>query len=127
MGAYLLPAEREIPIPTESKKGNVSTEELRELYKIIFYIDGANIDDLTAPPRNLDGTLSFIRSKAWEDFSKPQIAQTIALASKISVGCKGRIGRRRYAKIPGESNGALYLPFYEEIYDRLHPFREGRF
>ena len=120
------------PIKIGSEKGMITTEELRDLgNKIIAFVDGAKIDKPEMSKtyfdgvRNkfgdkLDGKLKFIESKVWEDFSKPQIAHAIALILRFQLITKEELqeGDTQPFHI-GEANGAIYLPFYEEIYNRL--------
>ncbi len=116
----------------ESEKGMLTTKELRGFAEeIIFFIDGARIEGSEDSRLYFDGLqerfgdkidekLSFMQSKAWEDLTKPQIAHVIALILGFQLIPKEELeeGDTQPFHI-GENNGALYLPFYMEIYDRL--------
>jgi len=122
------------PLKCESEKGLLSTNELRELAnEIAFFVDGAKLDDESVGSYQLglktrfnkggDDKFKFLHARPWNDFSKPQLAQIISLLLRFQLISKEEVAADdNHGFHIGESNGAIYLPFYKEIYDRLpHP------
>ena len=123
-----------VPIETDNSKGMLSTSELRILAeKIIFFVDGASLDNDAAGRSYMnalshrynakgeqDRKLKFLDSKLWNDLSKPQYAQIIALVLRFQLIDKGEVDQEDTQPYHiNENNGAIYLPFYAEIYNRL--------
>jgi len=120
-----------VPLKCESEKGLLSTLELRKLSEeIIFFVDGARLDEESVASYQLglktrfnkaeDDKFKFLHARDWNDFSKPQLAQVISLLLRFQLITKEEVADDdNQAFHLGESNGAVYLPFYKEIYHRL--------
>jgi hypothetical protein len=120
-----------VPLKCESEKGLLSTLELRELAnEIVFFVDGAILDEESAGSYQIglkthydksdDDKFKFLHARDWNDFSKPQLAQVISLLLRFQLITKEEVAEDDNQGFHiGESNGAIYLPFYKEIYDRL--------